>query len=73
MNNYNSDKLKYEGYCIISDLISPHQIQSLNTHLTDSFKKHRLFQIFNNNGITTEGVAQHIILDHSYFLYFLQV
>lgn len=72
MNNYNADKLKYEGYCIIPDLVTPSQLRGLNMHLTDSFKKHRQFQIWNNVGITTEGVAQHILLDHSYFLFFLE-
>ena len=72
MTSLNSIQLKSEGYCIIPNLVSPRQIEGLNMHLTDSFKKHRLFQIFNNVGIATEGVAQHILLDHSYFLFFLE-
>jgi|SRR5271155_5076965 len=69
MNNYNSDKLKYEGYCIIPDLInSSYGFPFLNRGLDTSFKKHRQIQIDNGNDIVTEGVALHILLDDPIFI-----
>lgn len=72
MTNYISDHLKYEGYCIIPDLLSDTGIEKLKCALNDSFNKHRQIQITNNNDIVTEGVALHLLLDHPFFIYFLE-
>ena len=74
MNNYNSDRLKYEGYCIIPDVVnSSYGFPFLGPALEDSFKKHKEIQINNGNDILTDGVALHLLLDNEIFVSLLDI
>ena len=72
MNDYNSDKLKYEGYCILPEFVDLFSIEVIRRALHESFNKHRQIQIDNKNDIITEGVALHLLLDNFLFTKFLE-
>jgi ectoine hydroxylase-related dioxygenase (phytanoyl-CoA dioxygenase family) len=74
MNDYNADKLKYQGFCILPNVVNgAYGFPFLGRALEYSFEKHRQMQIDMNSDIITEGVAQHILLDNPIFMDFLYI
>lgn len=65
-------KFHETGFIIIKNQFDKKWIPVLSTEMDKSFVKHRNIQLKNNNGINSEGVALHSLLDSDIFINFLK-
>jgi ectoine hydroxylase-related dioxygenase (phytanoyl-CoA dioxygenase family) len=72
MNTNIFNDLKEKGYLVIPNLINEQWVELLSLSVNKSFEKHREIQKQNNNDITTDGVALHVLLNDNVFINFLQ-
>ena len=72
MKSVNIKELNDQGYTIIRGLVKDEWLDLLRNALDKSFIEHRETQLVNNNDITTNGVALHVLLSDPIFLKFLE-
>jgi ectoine hydroxylase-related dioxygenase (phytanoyl-CoA dioxygenase family) len=65
-------ELKEQGYTILKNQVEKEWIEKLNKAVNEAFIEHKNTQIKNNNDITTDGVALHVLLSSSVFIDFLK-
>lgn len=64
-------ELKNKGYVILRNVIKSDWIKLLCDSVENSFMKHKLIQQKHNNEIKSDGVALHVLLNDSIFIFFL--
>lgn len=72
MNNKHKTQLDELGYTIIDNFVGDEWLPKLRNSIDNSFIDHQKIQKNNNNDITTDGVALHVLLSDSVFLDFLE-
>jgi ectoine hydroxylase-related dioxygenase (phytanoyl-CoA dioxygenase family) len=65
------NELKKQGFTILPKQVTPEWIKILSTEIDKAFIEHRSIQINNNNDITSDGVALHVLLNSDKFIEFL--
>ena len=66
-----SKELKEKGFTILHNQVNQEWLNILSNEVDKAFTEHRNIQLKNNNDITSDGVALHVLLNSEKFIEFL--